>query len=149
MIIGKTIDELNIGDKATFAKTITETDVYNFAGVTGDMNPVHVNQPYTETTAFKSRIAHGILSSSLVANVLGTKLPGPGTLYKRQELKFIKPVYINDTIEASVEIIELEKDQNIVKVKTKCINQNGEMVVKGFAWVLPPTKKERDRAHGI
>ena len=149
MLIGKTVEEMQIGEKATFAKTISETDVYNFAGVTGDMNPVHVNQPYVENTFFKSRIAHGILISSLLPNVLGTKLPGPGTLYKRQELKFLKPVYIGDTIEASVEIVEIDKENNEVKVKTSCINQNGVIVVEGFAWVLPPTKKEKEKAYVI
>ena len=149
MLIGKTVEEIQIGEKATFAKTISETDVYNFAGVTGDMNPVHVNQPYVENTFFKSRIAHGILSSSLITNVLGTKLPGPGTLYKRQEFKFLKPVYIGDTIEASVEIVDIDKENNEVKVKTACINQKGDIVVEGFAWVLPPTKKEKEKAYVI
>ncbi|MGI1690289.1 MaoC family dehydratase [Thermoanaerobacter uzonensis] len=139
--MGKTINELKIGDKDYFEKTITETDVYLYAGITGDFNPAHINQVASEKTMFKGRIAHGMLTAGLISAVLGTKLPGPGTIYLGQELKFTKPVRIGDTIKAEVEVVEIIHEKNRVKLKTICTNQNNEVVLEGMATVLAPTKE--------
>ncbi|AEM78081.1 MaoC family dehydratase [Thermoanaerobacter wiegelii] len=136
--MGKTINKLKIGDKDYFEKTITETDVYLYAGITGDFNPAHINQVASEKTMFKGRIAHGMLTAGLISAVLGTKLPGPGTIYLGQELKFTKPVRIGDTIKAEVEVVEIIPEKNRVKLKTICTNQNDEVVLEGVATVLAP-----------
>ena len=135
---GRTISEINIGDKAFFQKTITETDVYLYAGITGDINPAHINQEVSKETMFKGRIAHGMLTAGLVSAVLGVQLPGPGTIYLGQELKFTAPVRFGDTIKAEVEVIEKIEEKNRMKLSTVCTNQNGGIVLKGFASVMPP-----------
>lgn len=135
---GKTINEIKLGDKASFEKTISETDVYLFAGITGDLNPAHINQTVSENTMFKGRIAHGILVSGLISTVLGMYLPGPGTIYLGQELKFTSPVKIGDTIKAEAEVIEIIKEKNRIKLRTVCTNQEGNMVIDGIATVMPP-----------
>lgn len=139
-MIGKSINEINIGDKASFEKTISETDIYLFAGITGDLNPAHINQVESEKTMFKGRIAHGILVSGLISTVLGMYLPGPGTIYLGQELKFLAPVRMGDTIRAEVEVIEKIDEKNRIKLKTQCINQDGKVVIEGIATVMPPKK---------
>ena len=135
--MGKTISQIKIGDKGQFAKTISESDVYLYAGITGDLNPAHINQISAEKTPFKSRIAHGMLTVGLVSAVIGTQLPGPGTIYMAQEMKFTAPVYFGDTITATCEVIEIIKEK-IVKLQTTCTNQKGEVVLDGVATVLPP-----------
>jgi 3-hydroxybutyryl-CoA dehydratase len=135
---GKSIDELNIGDKASFSKTITETDVVNYAGITGDFNPAHINEAYAKETIFGGRIAHGMLSTGLISAVLGTQLPGPGAIYVSQEIKFTAPVRINDTIKAEVEVMHKDVEKNRVTLKTLCINQNNKKVIIGEAVLMPP-----------
>lgn len=135
---GLTIKELNIGDKASFQKTITESDVYLYAGITGDLNPAHINQVEAEKTMFQGRIAHGMLTAGLVSAVLGMQLPGPGSIYLGQELKFVAPVRIGDTIKAEVEVIEKLEDKNRIKLSTICTNQNGVEVLIGVANIMPP-----------
>ena len=137
-MIGKTIEELKVGDSARFSKTITESDVYLFAGVTGDFNPAHVNEEYAKGTFFKTRIAHGMLSASLVSTTIGTILPGPGTVYLRQVINFMAPVKFGDTITAIVEIVEIIKEKKKVRLKTYCINQENTTVLDGEALVSPP-----------
>lgn len=139
MIKGKTIEEINVGDKASLARTISESDVYLYAGITGDMNPAHINEEESKKGIFNGRIAHGMLSAGLISAVLGTVLPGPGSIYLGQELKFIAPVRMGDTITAEVEVVEVIK-KKIVKLKTNCINNKGEVVIEGFATILPPKK---------
>lgn len=138
MLKGKTIDELSVGQTASFTKTISETDVYMFAGITGDFNPAHINETYAQNTAFKTRIAHGMLSASLISNVLGNQLPGPGTIYMQQQINFRAPVTIGDTITATVEIIEVIRDKKRVRLKTYCTNQNQVVVLDGEALISPP-----------
>ena len=138
MAEGKSIHELKVGDSAEISKTITETDITDFAKVTGDFNPVHLDQAYAEKTIFKGRIAHGLLSVGLLSNVLGNILPGHGTIYLSQEVKFLAPVRIGDTITARVEVMELIPEKNRVKFRTTCINQEGKIVVDGTAWAMPP-----------
>jgi 3-hydroxybutyryl-CoA dehydratase len=137
-MIGKTFDEIEIGDAAEFAKTISESDVYLYAGITGDMNPAHINEAYAEQTFFKTRIAHGMLTAGFISAILGTHLPGPGTIYMGQELRFMAPVRIGDTITARAEVIEKIADKGRVRLKTTCVNQEGTEVLNGEALVLPP-----------
>jgi len=142
-MIGKTIDEMNIGDAAEFGKTISESDVYLYAGITGDMNPIHINESYAKTTFVKTRICHGMLSAGMFSTILGTSLPGPGTIYLRQEVDFIAPVRIGDTLTARVEIIEKDEKKNRLRLKTSCFNQDGTMVMDGIAVVSPPKKSKK------
>jgi 3-hydroxybutyryl-CoA dehydratase len=135
---GKRINELEIGQKEFVEKTISETDIYLYAGITGDLNPAHVNEEYAKKTFFKSRIAHGMLTAGLISAVVGMKLPGPGTIYMAQELKFTAPVRIGDTIKAEGEVVEINKDKNIAVIKTTCTNQDGIVVLTGTATVKPP-----------
>ena len=135
---GKTIEELKVGDTARFSKTISESDVYMFAGVTGDLNPAHVNEEYAKGTFFKTRIVHGMLTASLISTVVGTMLPGPGTVYMRQEVSFLAPVKFGDTITAIAEVAEIIADKKRVRLKTYCINQENQTVVDGEALVSPP-----------
>ena len=134
-----TIRERKIGDQASTAKTISESDVYLFAGFTGDHNPAHVNEVYASQTRFGRRIAHGILSAGLISAVLAMKLPGPGTIYLGQELKFVRPVYFGDTITATCTVSELLPEKNIARLETVCTNQDGAVVIKGTATVMPPS----------
>lgn len=133
-----TIQEMKIGDRANMAKTVSESDVYTFAGITGDYNPAHINEQYASQTAFGGRIAHGILSAGFISAVLAMKLPGPGTIYLSQELKFTKPVRFGDTVTATCTVTEIFAEKNIAKLKTVCTNQNGDIVIKGTATVMPP-----------
>lgn len=127
---------LEIGQKASFTKTITETDVYNFAGIVGDFNSVHVDKVKAEKSIFKARIAHGMLVGSLISTVLGTKLPGEGTIYLEQNLKFKAPAYFEDTLTAEVEIKEiLNTKKGIYKLNTIVRNQNSVCIAEGFAVV--------------
>jgi 3-hydroxybutyryl-CoA dehydratase len=137
-MIGKTIEELQVGDTAKFSKTIAESDVYLFAGVTGDLNPAHVNEEYAKGTFFKTRIVHGMLSASFISTVIGTMLPGPGTIYMRQQVSFLAPVKFGDTVTAVVEVAEIMTDKKQVRLKTYCINQDKTTVVDGEALVSPP-----------
>ncbi len=138
MTQGKSIRELKVGDSGQISKTIKETDINDFAKVTGDLNPVHLDQAYAEKTIFKGRIAHGLLSVGLFSTILGNILPGHGTIYLSQEVKFLAPVRIGDTITARVEVLELDVERNRVKFKTVCTNQDGKVVVDGVAWGMPP-----------
>ena len=140
MAEGKSIRELKIGDSAQISKTITESDIELFAKATGDFNPIHLDQAYAEKTVFKGRIAHGVFSLGLLSNIFGNIFPGPGTIYLSQEVKFLAPVRIGDTITGRVEVIELIPEKNRAKFKTTCINQEGKLVVDGFAWGMPPKK---------
>jgi len=133
-----TYDELQIGDSASFSKTLSETDIYLFAGVTGDLNPAHVNAVAAVEGMFKQRIAHGMLSASFISTVLAMHLPGPGTIYVAQEVQFRGPVFIGDTVTARVECIEKLDQRKWAKFKTTVTNQDGKLVVDGTATVIPP-----------
>jgi len=137
MIAGKTIDKLKVGDVAEFAKTVTETDIYLYAGITGDFNPAHVNEEYAKNTFFKTRIAHGMLTAGFISAIIANQLPGPGTIYLSQSLSFLAPVRIGDTITGRVEVLEL-MEKNRVRLKTTCTNQEGVVVLSGEGLVSPP-----------
>jgi 3-hydroxybutyryl-CoA dehydratase len=141
MTQGKSIHELNIGDSAELSKTVTAEDTELFAKATGDFNPVHLDEAYAEKTIFKGRIAHGLLSLGFISAILGNILPGHGAIYLSQEVKFLAPVRIGDTITARVEVTELIPEKNRVKFRTTCINQEGKIVVDGTAWAMPPTSQ--------
>ena len=143
-MIGKTIEEMKVGDTAKFSKTVSESDVYLFAGVTGDLNPAHVSEEFAKDTFFKTRIAHGMLSASFISTVIGTMLPGPGSVYMRQEANFLAPVKFGDTITAVVEVAEIIADKKRVRLKTYCINQEKTIVVDGEALVSPPRAPKGD-----
>ena len=138
---GKSIEQIRVGDAAEFAKTVTETDVYLYAGITGDLNPAHINEAYAKGTFFKSRIAHGMLTAGFISSILGMQLPGPGTIYMRQSLSFLAPVRFGDTITARAEVVEVIAEKNRVRLKTTCTNQDGIVVVDGEALVSPPKAK--------
>lgn len=130
-----TYSDLRVGQTASLQKTFSAADVTMFAGVSLDVNPVHMSERYAKDTIFGKRIIHGMLTASLISAVLGIQLPGPGTIYLGQELKFLAPVYIGDDITATVEIVELRDDKKIVKLNTTCVNQDGQTVVSGMATV--------------
>ena len=121
-----TIQEMKIGDSASTVKTIGESDVYLFAGITGDLNPAHTDEVSASQTPFGGRIAHGILSAGLISAVLGMRLPGP--------------VRFGDTVTATCTVSELLPEKNIVRLETICTNQDGDMVIKGMATVMPPRR---------
>lgn len=135
---GKTFDEIQIGETASFTKTITETDVYLFAGISGDFNPLHVNEEYAKTSPFKTRIAHGGLAASLLANVLGMKLPGLGTVALEVTQKFRNPVYFGDTVTVAVTVAKKVERMKVIEMNILWSNQRGETVSKGSCKVLPP-----------
>jgi len=135
---GKTITELSIGQSAQLTKTVSESDVYLYAGITGDFNPAHINQVYAESTVFEGRIVHGMLLGGFISAVLATQLPGPGTIYMQQSLTFKAPVALGDTVTATVEVIEILSEKKRVRLKTTCTNQNGVEVLDGEALVSPP-----------
>lgn len=128
--------DLTVGQFAEHIKTVTETDVVMYAGITGDFNPMHVNQTYAANTRFGGRIAHGMLTAGFISAVLGMKLPGEGSIYMSQSLRFMKPVRIGDTITARIEVIELFPDKRRVRLATSCRNQSDEIVLDGEALVL-------------
>ena len=143
-MVGRTIEELRVGETAVFTKTLSSSDIETFAVLTGDSNPLHTDEAFAKATRFGERIAQGMLSASIVSAVIGTKLPGPGTIYVSQELRFLRPVKIGDTVIAKVE--ELIREKNRVKLRTTCLNQRGEEIIDGYAFVIPPKAEERRKA---
>ena len=126
-------EDIHVGDKASLSKTISEYDVYAFAGVTGDFNPVHVNAEFAKNSLFKQRIAHGMISAGLISAVLGTELPGIDTIYMNQELSFLAPVLYGDTLTATVECIEKDDKKHRIIFHTTVTNQNDKLVTDGKA----------------
>jgi 3-hydroxybutyryl-CoA dehydratase len=127
---------MNIGDAAELTRSFTGADVEAFAALTGDINPIHLDDAYAATTRFQRRIVHGMLVSGLVSAVLGTRLPGPGAIYMNQSLKFTAPVYLDDAITARVELTSLRQDKPIATFKTSCRNAKGQIVLDGEATLL-------------
>lgn len=135
-------DELQVGQKATFIRTVQERDVQLFAEVSGDRNPVHLDADYAAGTAFKERIAHGMLTGALVSAALACTLPGPGTIYLGQNLRFTRPVKLGDELTVELEVLE-KLPKNRVRIGTRVINQQGKPVVEGEAEVMAPQEKLR------
>ncbi len=132
---------MKIGDSATHTLAITDEVIRGFAALLGDHNPVHLDDEFARGTRFGRRIAHGMVAGSLISTVLGVYLPGPGTLYLSQSLKFLAPVYLGDTVTARVEVIALKEGRNIATMMTTCTNQNGEKILEGEAVVMYPQAK--------
>ena len=130
----KTSKDYNVGDTISFSKTITEFDVYTFAGVTGDLNPIHINSEYAKTTQFGQRIAHGILSVGFISNLLGAN--PPGAVYMSQTCRFTKPVFIGDTVTATIELLSKDEVKKRVVWRTYCTNQKGEITLDGEAQLM-------------
>lgn len=138
--MGKSYDEIELGDSDFFSKTITESDIYLYAGISGDFNPLHVDEEYAKTTPFQTRIAHGGLAASLLAPVLGMKLPGLGTVALETTTKFRKPVYPGDTITCKVVVVEKLEKIKAIGMNITWTNQKNEVVSKGTCKVIPPVK---------
>ncbi len=132
---GYYLEDLKEGMSASYAKTITEADVILFAGISGDDNPVHINDEFASETIFKSRIVHGMFSAGLISTVVGTRLPGPGCIYVDQTLKFKAPVRIGDTVTATAKVIEVLPERRRVKLETIC-TVKGKPVVEGVATMM-------------
>jgi 3-hydroxybutyryl-CoA dehydratase len=125
-----------LGERASFTKTVTEADVTTFAGLIGDFNPLHVDAEYARKSRFGRRIAHGMFTGGLISAVLGNKLPGPGGIYLNQQIEFLAPVYIGDTVTATVEVTAWRPEKRILTLKTDAHNQDGTQVVTGKAVLL-------------
>jgi len=132
----KGFSEFKVGDKAWARRTITEADLINFAGVSGDFNPIHTDEEFAKDTIFKGRIAHGAFTASFISNVLGNQLPGPGGIYVRQDLKFLAPVRVGDTITTRVKIIEMVAEKKRLILSTVCTNQEDKDVLVGEAELM-------------
>lgn len=128
-------DDLTVGMSDEYSKTVTDKDVMMFADITGDFNPVHVDEVAASRTRFGGRIAHGMLSAGLISSAIANKLPGSGSIYLAQSLKFTLPVRLGDTVTAKITVTELLPKRR-VKLSTVCTNQNGEMVIEGDATVM-------------
>src|SRR4051794_24319611 len=137
---GYRLEDLSVGMSARYARTVTEADLVLFAGISGDSNPVHMNETYATSTVFKGRIAHGMLSASFLSTVIASKLPGPGSIYLSQNLKFRAPVRIGDTVEARVTVTDIIAEKNRVALKTTCL-VGDTVVIDGDAVVMVPTRQ--------
>lgn len=133
--------KIQVGDTAEFSKTMTDGDVRTFADLTGDHNPVHLDEEFARQSRFGRRVAHGMLTASLISSVLANKLPGEGTVYLSQSLQFVAPVYLDDTVTARVRVTKIREDKPIATLETLCVNQRGETLVKGEAVVLVSTDR--------
>jgi len=136
-MIGITIEDVRVGDTAQIVRRVDDGDIASFVDAVGDYNPVHADREYAATTMFRQPIAPGIWTAGLISGVIGTRLPGPGAIYLSQELKFLKPVFFSDVITARVEVLEVLRERNRIRLKTVCTNQRGEDVLTGEALVMP------------
>ncbi len=137
---GLTYDELEIGMKASFTKTISETDVYLFSAISGDFNPMHVDEEFAKSTPFGKRVAHAAVPQALMGNVLGMKLPGLGAILVEVSTRFKAPTFFGDTITASAEVSEKMEEKRRIRLKLLWTNQRGQTVATGEAVVIPPPK---------
>jgi len=133
--------KLNVGDSAEITRTIEQSDIQAFADVTGDHNPVHLDESFAQTTRFGRRIAHGMLTASLISSVLANKLPGEGSIYLGQTLQFVAPVFPGDEVTARVTVTDVRESKGIVKLETICLNQRNQIVIRGEATVLVSAAK--------
>ena len=140
MLHNRTYDELNTGDTAQISHRVTERDLILFATVSGDVNPVHLDEAFAAATPFKGRIAHGMLSGALISAAIACELPGPGSIYIGQEMSFLRPVRLGDEIRIELEVLE-KLPKNRVRIATRVINQAGKKAVDGVATVMAPTEK--------
>ena len=146
-IEGLTYDEIEIGQKGSFTRTISDAVVRAFAAASGDVNPLHLDEAYAAGTEFKGRIAHGICSASLISSAIALVLPGPGVLYIGQELRFDRPVRIGDVLTAELTVTEKLPEKRYVKLSSIVRNQKGKTVITGVTTVRPAASKERIEVH--
>lgn len=139
-MIKKNFADIQIGEKATFGKTVTEADVFAFAGVTGDFNPIHVNAEFARNSMFGRRVAHGMLTASLVDQTL-TNLGGLGTIHMTQLVKFLAPVFVGDTVTVTSEVVGKQEEKSRITVKSVIVNQEGKTVLEGEALIMMPREK--------
>lgn len=142
--IGKTIDQLTIGDSASFAKTLSEADMLLFAGITGDVNQLPINEEFAKRTRFGRRIAHGMLTASFITNIVGMQLPGSGSTMESQRVRFVKPVFVGDTIEVALMLTVIHPETNRVDFEATAMNQNGVTVMVGSGTIVPPVVLDID-----
>ena len=133
-------EQLEVGKTFEITITITEEMVENFALATGDYNPIHMDEDYARGTIFKTRVVHGMLHAGLISGIVGTRFPGPGTIYMSQTLKFLKPVFIGDEVTYRLKVVEYIQEKNRLRLETVCINKRGETTLTGEALVMPPNK---------
>lgn len=143
LIENRTFDEIAVGETAVLERTLSWEDIELFAVVSGDVNPAHVDKDYARSDIFHAIVAHGMWGASLISTLLGTRLPGPGTIYLEQTLGFRRPVTIGDTITVSVTVASKDPTRHRVVLDCRCVNQRGETVIDGSATVLAPTEKVR------
>ncbi len=136
-MIGRTIELLSVGDAAELTRMATEQAIAKFVESVGDTNPIHSDPVFAASTRFQKPIAPGIWTAGLISALIGTRLPGPGTIYASQDLRFLKPVRLGERITARVEVVEIHRERNRVRLHTTCWNRQGEEVLSGEAWVLP------------
>ena len=136
-MIGRTVAELQPGDSAELSRRVDSARIGEFVDAVGDYNPIHSDPEFAAATSFREPIAPGVFTAGLISAVIGTQLPGPGAIYLSQTLRFVKPVKQGDTITARVEVLEVIRDRNRVRLSTVCRNQRGEEVLAGEAWVMP------------
>lgn len=136
---GLYIEDIAVGMSALYARTVTDADIVLFAGISGDVNPVHLNHEFAANTVFEGRVAHGMLTASFISTVLGTKLPGPGCIYLSQSLKFKGPVRSGDTVNARVTVTDVTPQRRRATLSTVC-TVNGEVVLEGEAQVMVPSR---------
>jgi 3-hydroxybutyryl-CoA dehydratase len=136
---GLYLEDLKVGMSAMFGKTVTEADIVAYAGVSGDTNPIHLHDGFARTTRFGQRIAHGMLSGSFISAVIGTKLPGPGSIYVSQTMNFMAPVLIGETITAVATVTAIDERRRRVTLKTQCLNGD-KVVIDGEAQILVPRR---------
>jgi acyl dehydratase len=140
---GLTMEDVAVGDVAEVTYAVTTETIREFVTASGDDNPIHSDQAFAAGTRFGRVIAPGMLTGSFVSSVIGTRLPGPGTIYLSQSFRFLRPVYVDDRVTARVEVVERVADRNRLRLRTTCVNQAGELLLEGEAWVLPsPTRIE-------
>lgn len=140
-IENKTFDEINVGDVAVIHHSLSKRDILLFAIMSGDVNPAHLDEEYAKSDMFHKIVAHGMWGASLISTVLGTKLPGPGTIYLNQSLKFLKPILVGDRITAQVTVTEKQPEKHHVILECTCFNQKGIQVISGIAEVIAPQEK--------
>jgi acyl dehydratase len=143
LIENRTVDEIEVGESAVLERTLSWRDIELFAVVSGDVNPAHVDKEYARSDMFHGIVAHGMWGAALISTLLGTRLPGPGTIYLEQTLRFRHPVSIGDTITVSVTVAAKDEAHHRVLLDCRCVNQRGETVIDGNAKVLAPTEKVR------
>jgi 3-hydroxybutyryl-CoA dehydratase len=136
-----TIRDMKIGDTATYTKTITEADVYQYAGIIGDYNPIRVNEEFAKNTIYKKRLAHGLLYASFISKLVGNDYPGPGTIHVSQEMNWTKHAYIGDTISTKLTVTKIDGKTNKVWIDVVCTNQKDEIILTGEGVIMPPTEE--------